>query len=88
MRCARASCGQVRPGRELLYCSTQLPPGLGKMAQHYEVGTKAWQPDQAAGWIESEVEERLVDGERVKLVFRLADGEVSDALPSRAVRPY
>jgi myosin heavy subunit len=42
----------------------------------YEVGTRAWQPDQTEGWIASEVEEKIVQGDKVKLVFRLANGEV------------
>jgi myosin-5 len=42
----------------------------------YEVGTKAWQPDATEGWIASEVEEKIVQGDKVKLVFRLATGEV------------
>ena len=47
------------------------------MASYYGVGTKAWQPDQTEGWVASEVTQKVVDGERVKLVFRLENGEVS-----------
>ncbi len=46
------------------------------MALLYEVGTRAWQPDATEGWIASEVEEKIVNGEEVKLVFQLANGEV------------
>lgn len=46
------------------------------MAHHYEVGTGAWQPDATEGWIASVVEEKIVDGDRVKLVFRLSNDEV------------
>lgn len=46
------------------------------MAHSYDVGTKAWQPDATEGWIASEVTSRIVDGEKVQLVFALANGEV------------
>ncbi|EON66577.1 hypothetical protein W97_05822 [Coniosporium apollinis CBS 100218] len=45
------------------------------MAHMYDVGTRAWQPDVEEGWIASEVEQKLVNGEKVKLVFRLENGE-------------
>ena len=44
----------------------------------YEVGTKAWQPDATEGWVSSEVEERIVTGDKLKLVFRLENGEVRE----------
>jgi myosin-5 len=47
------------------------------MAHIYEVGTRAWQPDPTEGWVASEVKEKLVDGEKVQLVFELENGEVS-----------
>lgn len=47
------------------------------MAHTYDVGTKAWQPDATEGWIASELTSRIVDGDKVKLVFELANGEVS-----------
>lgn len=47
------------------------------MAHNYDVGTRAWQPDPTEGWVASEVETKTIDGDRVKLVFRLANGEVS-----------
>lgn len=46
------------------------------MAHMYDVGTKAWQPDPAEGWIASEVTEKKVDGDTVRLVFALENGEV------------
>jgi myosin heavy subunit len=46
----------------------------------YEVGTRAWQPDSTEGWIASEVEEKIVQGDKVKLVFRLANGEVCSSM--------
>lgn len=47
------------------------------MSHTYDVGTKAWQPDQTEGWVASEVEKKEVDGENVKLIFALENGEVS-----------
>lgn len=46
------------------------------MAHFYDVGTRAWQTDPEEGWISSEVEEKKVLGETVRLVFRLVNGEV------------
>lgn len=46
------------------------------MAHNYEVGTRAWQPDPTEGWVASEVKEKLVDGDKVQLVFELENGEV------------
>ncbi|KAJ5320518.1 hypothetical protein PENANT_c033G03137 [Penicillium antarcticum] len=45
------------------------------MAHIYEVGTRAWQPDPTEGWLASEVKEKLVDGEKVQLVFEVENGE-------------
>ncbi|KAJ5928003.1 hypothetical protein N7466_006959 [Penicillium verhagenii] len=45
------------------------------MAHTYEVGTRAWQPDPTEGWVASEVKDKLVDGEKVQLVFELENGE-------------
>ena len=47
------------------------------MAHSYDVGTRAWQTDATEGWIASEVEEKKVHGDKVTLVFALANGEVS-----------
>lgn len=47
------------------------------MAHTYDVGTKAWQPDNTEGWVASELTSRTGDGEKVKLIFTLANGEVS-----------
>jgi hypothetical protein len=46
------------------------------MSETYEVGTRAWQPDQTEGWVPSEVEQKLVQGDQMRLIFRLANGEV------------
>jgi myosin-5 len=46
------------------------------MSHTYEVGTQAWQPDPTEGWVASEVEQKIVDGDNVKLVFLLENGEV------------
>ena len=46
------------------------------MSHTYEVGTQAWQPDSTEGWVASEVEQKIVDGDNVKLVFLLENGEV------------
>jgi len=46
------------------------------MSDTYEVGTRAWQPDPNEGWVASEVEQKLVEGDKVRLIFRLENGEV------------
>lgn len=46
------------------------------MSNTYDVGTKAWQPDATEGWVASEVSKKTVDGDKVKLVFTLQNGEV------------
>jgi myosin-5 len=46
------------------------------MAHNYDVGTKAWQPDATEGWVASEVTSKTADGDKIKLVFELANGEV------------
>ena len=46
------------------------------MAHSYDVGTKAWQPDPTEGWVASEVISKTADGDKIKLVFELANGEV------------
>jgi myosin-5 len=46
------------------------------MSESYEVGTRAWQPDQTEGWVPSEVEQKIVQGDKVRLIFRLDSGEV------------
>ncbi|KAF2490309.1 myosin-2 [Lophium mytilinum] len=45
------------------------------MAHIYDVGTRAWQPDVTDGWVASEVEDKIVEGDKVKLIFRLDSGE-------------
>lgn len=51
------------------------------MAHNYDVGTRAWQPDPTDGWVASEVESKKVEGQQVKLVFQLANGEVYNPPP-------
>lgn len=46
------------------------------MAHIYDIGTRAWQPDTTEGWVASEVSEKQIDGDKVKLVFQLENGEV------------
>ncbi len=46
------------------------------MAQNYDIGTKAWQPDAVEGWVASEVVSKTVDGDKYTIVFELANGEV------------
>ena len=51
------------------------------MAHSYDVGTQAWQPDPTEGWVASEVvEKKILQGDKVKLVFQLENGDVG--LPS------
>ena len=46
------------------------------MAQKYDIGTKAWQPNQEEGWIASEVIRKVVNEDSVRIVFRLENGQV------------
>nr|RBQ85760.1 hypothetical protein FVER53263_07789 [Fusarium verticillioides] len=48
------------------------------MASAYEVGTRAWQPDTAEGWVASELINKTVDGSKVKLTFQLENGDTKD----------
>ncbi|KAF4779118.1 hypothetical protein HER10_EVM0001155 [Colletotrichum scovillei] len=45
------------------------------MSENYDVGTRAWQPDATEGWVASEVVNKTQDGSKVKLVFKLDNGE-------------
>ena len=51
------------------------------MAHNYDVGTRAGQPDPTEGWVASEVESKEIQGDKVQLLFRMANGEVRP-LPS------
>ena len=51
---------------------------VGAMSHTYELGTRAWQPDPTDGWVGSEVKERKVEGDKVKLIFLLDNGEVRE----------
>ena len=46
------------------------------MVHGYDVGTRAWQPDQTEGWVASEVKSKKINGDKVVLVFKLDNGEV------------
>ena len=46
------------------------------MAHIYDIGTRAWQPDTTEGWVASEVTDKQIDGDKVKLFFQLESGEV------------
>lgn len=46
------------------------------MAHIYDLGTRAWQPDTTEGWVASEVTDKQIAGDKVKLVFTLENGEV------------
>ncbi|RBQ82262.1 hypothetical protein VDGD_08303 [Verticillium dahliae] len=48
------------------------------MAQNYDVGTRAWQPDVTEGWVASEVASKTIDGPKAKLVFQLDNGETKE----------
>lgn len=48
------------------------------MAHIFDVGTRAWQPDTAEGWVASEVTDKQIAGDKVTLVFTLENGEVCD----------
>jgi hypothetical protein len=58
------------------------------MAHNYDIGTKAWQPDTTEGWIASEVVSKTQDGDKYKLVFELANGEVGYPVLILMHRPY
>jgi myosin-5 len=46
------------------------------MAHSYDVGTQAWQPDVTEGWVASEVTSKTTEGDKIILIFTLANGEV------------
>ncbi|KAJ4251792.1 Myosin type-2 heavy chain 1 [Fusarium falciforme] len=48
------------------------------MASTYEVGTRAWQPDAAEGWVASELINKTIDGNKAKLTFQFENGETKD----------
>ena len=50
------------------------------MAHNYDVGTRVWQPDPTDGWVASQVEQKKVQGNNVKIVFQLENGEVDQPL--------
>lgn len=48
------------------------------MSTNFDVGTRAWQPDAAEGWVASEVVKKEIDGDKVILSFKLENGEVGN----------
>ena len=50
------------------------------MAHNYDVGTRVWQPDLTDGWVASRVEQKKIQGNNVKIVFELENGEVEQQL--------
>ena len=57
------------------------------MAETYDVGTRAWQPDATEGWVASEVVKKTVQGAKVVLQFKLENGEVSHPENTGPVHP-
>ncbi|MCJ1393812.1 Myosin type-2 heavy chain 1 [Xylographa bjoerkii] len=55
------------------------------MAHNYDVGTRAWQPDPTEGWVASQVEEKIIHGDKVRIVFELENGEIRVLETSLAV---
>ncbi|KAG6020339.1 hypothetical protein E4U19_005113 [Claviceps sp. Clav32 group G5] len=45
------------------------------MASTFDVGTRAWQPDAAEGWVASELVSKHIEGTKAQLVFKLENGE-------------
>ncbi|KAG5950693.1 hypothetical protein E4U53_004568 [Claviceps sorghi] len=45
------------------------------MASTFDVGTRAWQPDAAEGWVASELVSKHIEGTKATLVFKLENGE-------------
>ncbi|CAI6333349.1 unnamed protein product [Periconia digitata] len=45
------------------------------MAHIFDIGTRAWQPDTAEGWVASELTDKQINGDKVTLVFTLENGE-------------
>ena len=57
------------------------------MSHSYNVGTRAWQPDSAEGWVASEViEKRVLGNGKIALVFALDNEEVR--IPNKTAPNY
>ncbi|OAQ85318.1 class V myosin [Purpureocillium lilacinum] len=57
------------------------------MASTYDVGTRAWQPDTAEGWVASELITKNVDGPKATLVFQLENGQTKTIeVPAEALQ--
>jgi hypothetical protein len=46
------------------------------MTHIFEIGTRAWQPDVTEGWVASTVTDKQIQGDKVKLIFDVENGEV------------
>ncbi len=57
------------------------------MAHNYDIGTKAWQPDATEGWVASEVTSKSAEGDKIVLIFTLANGEVRRPQLPTGLRP-
>ena len=55
------------------------------MSHSYDVGTRAWQPDAAEGWVASEVTGKKIGRDKVVLTFALDNGTVCLRKPSIAL---
>ncbi|KAI0199074.1 P-loop containing nucleoside triphosphate hydrolase protein [Astrocystis sublimbata] len=52
------------------------------MSHSYDVGTRAWQPDVTEGWVASEVVNKSVEGDKVRLTFKLENEESKEVVVS------
>ena len=66
----------MRPAALVPDFDTLLSGAAFPMASVYDVGTRAWQPDTAEGWIASELVDKAIEGDKAKLTFKLENGEV------------
>ncbi|KAF2715292.1 myosin-2 [Pleomassaria siparia CBS 279.74] len=48
------------------------------MTAIFEVGTRAWQPDVADGWVASTLTDKQIQGDKVKLIFKVENGETKE----------
>ncbi|KAJ6438711.1 myosin V [Purpureocillium lavendulum] len=83
---APSSHPQAVVARVRLSCpgaSGTFPP----MASTYDVGTRAWQPDAAEGWVASELITKNIDGPKATLVFQLENGQTKTIeVPAEALQ--
>lgn len=43
----------------------------------YDVGIRVWQFDVVEGWVVFEFVDKVIEGDKVKLIFKFENGEVS-----------